>query len=288
LTPVRSRSRQLSHTRTQGFGPATNREAVGRGTSGKLAGKVALITGGSSGIGEAIALRFASEGAATAVVAGRNLRKAEAVADQIRQAGGIAAAFTADVTLPEQVARLIEEAQKALGPIDILVNSAGIHRFTPVGEPRTDDVDALLSINVKGTWLVVNAAVPGMIERRHGKIINLASVVGTIGSKGNAIYAATKAGVVLMTRSLAGDLAQHGINVNCIAPGNTETPLNLVMRNDPIFAPQLAARKARTPSGRTYSSPEDVTGIALLLASEDSRAMHGSCVVVDEGVSACL
>jgi 3-oxoacyl-[acyl-carrier protein] reductase len=285
---VRSRPPQASRTRAQGSEPAANGEAAGNGALGKLFGKVALITGGSSGIGEAIALRFASEGAATAVVASRNLSKAEAVAERISSAGGVAAAFMADVTLSEQVAQLIEEVQKELGPIDILVNSAGIHRFTPVGETRADDVDALLSINVKGTWLVVNAAVPGMIERRYGKIINLASVVGTIGSRGNAIYAATKAGVILMTRSLAGDLAQHGINVNCIAPGNTETPLNLAMRTDPIFAPQLAARKARTPSGRTYSPREDITGIALLLASEDSRAMHGSCVVVDEGVSACL
>jgi 3-oxoacyl-[acyl-carrier protein] reductase len=254
----------------------------------RLAGKVALVTGGSQGIGAAIAERLASEGARVAVLASSDSAKAKKVADTITMAGGKAEAFVANVVEPAQVTKLVKEVEAKLGPIDILVNSAGVYYATVVGETDEASYDRMVDTNLKGTWNTINALAPGMKTRKSGKIINIASVAGVMGIQTNAIYCATKAGIIMMTRALANELGPHGINVNCISPGNTETPINHEIRTNPSLKHFLEAMAARTPSGRVYSKPEEIAGIALMLASDDAKAMHGSNILIDEGFSAGL
>jgi 3-oxoacyl-[acyl-carrier protein] reductase len=254
----------------------------------KLANKVALVTGGSQGIGAAIAERLASEGARVAVLASSDIAKAQKIVDAIVKAGGKAQAFAANVVEVPQVAKLVKEVEAKLGPIDILVNSAGVYYATVAGETDEASYDRMVDINLKGTWNAINAIVPGMKARKSGKIVNISSVAGVMGIQTNAVYCATKAGIIMMTRALANELGPHGINVNCVSPGNTETPMNQEIRTNPSLKHFLDAMAARTPSGRVYSKPEEIAAIALLLASDDSKAMHGSNILIDEGFSAGL
>ena len=252
----------------------------------KLDQKIALITGGSQGIGEAIAARFACEGARVAVVASTSVDKAQRVAKEINGRHGSASAFVADVTKPREVSALFDRVEQQLGPVDILVNSAGLFLQTVAGQSDVGIIDRMIDTNLKGTWHMINRSVPSMRARKTGWIINIASVAGLLGVSTYSVYSATKAGIIMMTRALGAELARDGIHVNCIAPGNTATPMNEDIRTKPEFAPMLQAMAARTPSGRTYSDPEDMAGAALFLASDESRAMYGSCMVLDEGFMA--
>ncbi len=254
----------------------------------QLLNKVALVTGASSGIGKAIAERFASEGARVAVVASASVAKAQSVVDHITKNGGQAQAFAADVANVGQVVGLVKDVEDKLGPVDILVNSAGVFYPTPVGETDEARYDRIMDINLKGTWNTINTVAPGLKARKRGKIVNISSVAGVMGIGTYALYCASKAGVVMMTRALVGELAPHGINVNCISPGNTETPMNEEIRTNPALRHFLDAMAARTPSGRIYSTAEEIAGVALFLVSEDAKAMHGSNVLIDEGFSAGL
>ncbi len=255
---------------------------------GKLAGKVALITGGSSGIGEAVALRFAAEGAKVAVVASAQLAKAEDVVARIAKAGGTAHAFVADVRSAGAANDLVRKAKDAFGRIDILVNSAGVFYATPVGATAEADLDRMIDTNLKGTLHMINAVAPGMKEQQGGKIINLASVAGVVGVGQFSAYTATKAAIIMLTRSVAIELAKSGINVNAIAPGNTATPMNADIRTKPEMKPVYDFMASRTPSARVYSPPEEMAGAILFLASDDAKAMHGSTLLADEGVAAGL
>jgi NAD(P)-dependent dehydrogenase (short-subunit alcohol dehydrogenase family) len=249
-----------------------------------IPGKTALITGGSQGIGEAIARRLAEEGVAVGIVASSDLGKAEAVAGSIR--GASVLAFAADVRNPASVAALIGQATKTLGGIDILVNSAGVFYPTPAGGTEEADYDRMVDINLKGTWNAINAVAPQMKAQRRGWIVNLGSVVAAMGFGGYAVYCATKAGIVMMTRALAIELAPHGISVNCLSPGNTATPMNLDIRTRPELKPMLDAMASRTPSGVTHSSAEDMANIVAFMVSDGARAMHGANILADEGFSA--
>jgi len=168
------------------------------------------------------------------------------------------------------------------------VNCAGVFVPTPAGEHADAAVDRTIDINLKGTFNSIDAVVPHMKARHSGKIINIASVAGVMGIGGYAMYCATKAGIVMLTRALACELAPQGININAIAPGNTATPMNADIRSDAAFAPMLQAMAARTPSGRVYSTPAEMAAMAAFLASDEARAMHGSTVLMDEGFSAGL
>lgn len=252
---------------------------------GKLDGKVAFITGGSQGIGEQTALLFGREGAKVAVLASGSLAKAEAVAAKIRSAGGKASAHVADVRDTAAVARAVAEVVAAHGPIDILVNSAGVFPPTPAGATDEATYDNVMDINVKGTWNAICAVAPSMRARKTGWIVSVSSVLGAMALGNYAMYCASKAAVNMMTRSLSIEFGRDGVHVNAIAPGNTATPMNANLRTEPQYAGFVEAMGARTPSGRTYSKPEEMATAILYLACDDSKPVHGAVLTLDEGFS---
>jgi len=248
--------------------------------------KVVLVTGGSQGIGEAICRRFASEGASVAVVASNSLDKAKGVVEAIAAAGGSARAFVCDVTSVSAIAALVGDVIETLGRIDVLVNSAGVFYPTRIGETDEEMFDRMCDINLKGTFFTCNAVAPHMIERGSGTIINIGSTSGVVGRRDYIVYSATKAGVMHMTRAMAVALAPHGININAIAPGNTETPMNVHIRTEPEHAATRETIAGRTPSKRLFADPHEIAGAALFLASDDAKSMFGSVVIMDQGITA--
>ncbi|ALX16863.1 short-chain dehydrogenase [Burkholderia cepacia JBK9] len=252
----------------------------------KLKGKVALVTGGSQGIGEAVARALSQEGAIVAVVASSSVEKAVAVARTLGAAEGRAKGYAADVRDADAMTQLAKEIVADFGRIDILVNCAGVFVPTPIESDDKTNMNNTVDINVKGTWNAISAVVPEMKRNQYGKIVNIASVCGVMGFGSFAAYCATKAAVIMLTKTLVFELAPHGININAIGPGNTATPINEYIRKDPEYASVLKEIVDQTPSGNAYSSPEDIAQIALFLVSDAARAMHGSFVLADEGYSA--
>jgi NAD(P)-dependent dehydrogenase (short-subunit alcohol dehydrogenase family) len=252
----------------------------------RFANKVVLVTGGSQGIGEAICRRFAAEGAKVAVVASSSVEKAQRVADGIVGAGGEALPFRCDVTSVEQIQSLVDAVLASFGQIDVLVNSAGVFYPTRIGQTDEAMFDRMCDINLKGTFFMCNAVAPHMTERGSGKIINIGSTSGVVGRRDFVVYSATKAAVIHMTRALAVALAPHGININVISPGNTETPMNEGIRKNPENAGIRETIAERTPSKRLFADPNEIAGAALFLASDDAQSMFGSMVLMDQGITA--
>ena len=149
-------------------------------------------------------------------------------------------------------------------------------------------MDEMVDINLKGTWNMINAVAPQLKAAKKGKIVNVASVAGVTGFATFAIYCASKGGIIMMTRALACELGRQGIHVNCVAPGNTATPMNEDIRNKDEMAGMREYMASRTPSGRTFSEPSDIAGAVVFLLSDAANAMHGSCLLMDEGISAGL
>ena len=251
----------------------------------RLDGKVALVTGGTSGIGEAVCRRFVSDGATVAVVGSQDLAKAQAVANTL---GARAAAYVCDVRDPAALSALVAQVERELGPIDVLVNSAGVYYATPVGATAEADYDRMVDINLKGTFFAINAVVPGMKARRHGRILNISSVAAVMGIANYSLYCATKGAIAMMTRALARELAPYDIHINALAPGNTATPLNEALRTLPEHRDYMAGMKALTPSNRAFSPPEEMAALCAFLVSDEARAFHGSLLLADEGISSGL
>lgn len=252
----------------------------------KLTNQTALIFGGSSGIGHATALRLASEGATVAVVASGNLAKAQAVVDEIAAAGGRARAYTADVTRVDEIRKLVATVEQDLGGPHMMVYSAGVYYPTEIGATTEADFDRMADINLKGAYFAVDAVTPGMKQRGGGRIVLIASVAGIRGSSAYPLYAATKAAIVMLCKSLVGKLAPHGIQINAVAPGNTATPLNEKDRLGENAAQILAAKAAATPSGRVYSPPEEIAAAIHFLINGEIKAVHGATLLIDEGLYA--
>lgn len=247
----------------------------------ELEGKVALITGASSGIGAAVASCFAREGAAVALLA-RNTDRLAQTAASIISSGATAATFCADVTDAAAVAATVDATKARFGTIDILVNCAGIFSATPAGQANLAEANRMMAVNIGGVLIATEAVVPTMKQAGSGTIINIGSVAGVMTVAGYAVYCATKAAVLMLTRAHARELAPYGIRVNAVAPGNTATPMNEAMRSEPQFLEQITRA---TPSGRAYSSPADISEAVLFLASLRAAACHGAVLMADEGIS---
>ena len=246
----------------------------------KLQNKVAIVTGGSQGIGEAICRRFAREGAKVAVVNARNPKRGQEVAKAIAGEGGTARAYRCDVSKKAQVRDLVKKVAKDLGPVDIVVGNAGVMINKPVEDYSEKEWDLTLSVNLKGNFLLAQAVVPLMKKRKSGKIIFISSIAGTHAFPNALPYCASKGGVHMLTRALSAEIAKFGINVNSISPGNTATPLNQHLQDDPEFVKLMASY---TPTGRAYISTAEMAGAAVFLASDDASAVHGHDLVVDDG-----
>ena len=253
----------------------------------RLEGRAALVTGAGSGIGRAVALRFAAQGARVALLDKVDEAVLAAVTDEIGGSGGRALGLVADVTDAEAVDDAVARAAREIGPVDIAVNAAGIWYATPVTGTDAAAFARIVDTNLKGTFHVVRAVVPGMIEAGGGHIVNIASVAGVVGLAQSAAYAASKGGVILLTRSLGTELAGHGIHVNAVAPGNVRTPMNAWMRA-PENEDVVRRFERLNPSGRAFSEPEDIVNTVLFLSTADSAAFHGAVLVADEGLSASL
>lgn len=254
----------------------------------QLQGRVALVTGGGRGIGQAIALAFAAEGAKVAVTA-RTTAELEAVVATIRERGGEAVALTADMADRAAVLGLLGRAQEALGPVDILVNNAGIGSSA---DPRPfleyDDAfwDLSLAINLTAPYLLCKAVLPGMVARKWGRIINVASINSRIPSLHATAYVASKHGLLGLTRVLALEVAKDGVTVNAICPGPVHTLMNDkrvaydAQRRNVSFAEQ---ERSMTLQGRRIE-PDEIAPLAVYLASEDARMMTGQALNLDGGI----
>jgi NAD(P)-dependent dehydrogenase (short-subunit alcohol dehydrogenase family) len=246
-----------------------------------LHNKVAIITGGGSGIGEATALLFAAEGAQV-VVADIRLHAAHATATTITASGGTAVAVHADVTQAHDVQAMIQTAVHTYGGIDILFNNAGIGVQGNAVELSEEMWDRVMALNLTGVFLGCKYAIPEMIKRGGGSIINTASIMGLVGGSLSAVYPATKGGVVLLTKNAALDYAQHNIRVNCICPGHIETPLLQRLLDNPTQQEQLLRQY---PMGRLGQAREIAQGV-LFLASDEASFVTGSTLVLDGGYTA--
>lgn len=243
--------------------------------------KIAIVTGGGSGIGEASARRFASEGAAV-VVADVRGRKAEAVADDINSAGGHAISRKVDVSVAAEVEQLVSDCVTEFGGLDVLFSNAGTLRPGTAVELDVDDWDLVMAVNVRSVYLGAKYAVPHMIERGGGSIINTASISGLHGDGGAVVYAASKAAVINLTRALSTDHAPDGIRVNAICPGTIATPPVERMMVDPANL----EKNEQAHALRRLGEPEEIAAAALWLASNESSFVSGEHLVVDGGLRA--
>ena len=251
----------------------------------RLAGKVCLITGAGSGIGQASARLFAIEGA-NVIVADVDDRGARATAASIRKKGGAAVAEHVDVTDEQDTVALANKIAKRFKRIDVLFNNAGISGVGDVLETEPDLFDRVMRVNVRGVYLMSRAVVPHMIKQRSGSIINMSSCIAEIGLARRVSYAASKGAVLSMTKSMQVDLAQHGIRVNALLPGTILTPFVERYLKESYKDPEegfAAIRKRQLTSD--LGRPEDVASAALYLASDESRFVMASGLVVDGGVS---
>ena len=245
-----------------------------------LSGKSAIVTGSASGIGREIALTLAAEGASV-TVADRNLEGAEAVAGQITASGGTARAAQVDVTDSEQVDAAIEGAAAAYGSLDILVNVAGFGFNSPIVDMLEEDWDLVLGVNLKGQFLCARAAARRMIQQGSGgRIVNIASTAANNARYAGGAYCAAKAGVVQLTKVMALELGEHGITVNAVGPGFTETPATVESSDE--YRSNFLAQVPAGRSGRT----SDIANAVLFLASPSAEYVSGQAIYVDGGYSA--
>jgi glucose 1-dehydrogenase len=247
----------------------------------RLENKVAVVTGSSSGIGAAIALAFAREGAAVVVNYSRREDAAQKVLQQVEAAGGKGLVVGADVSDPKEVEAMVQQAVGTFGRLDIMVNNAGMERKMPFLQTPFEVWQETIAVNLTGAWLGCQAAAKQMAAQDEGgRIINVSSVHEDLAMPTNSPYCATKGGVRMLMRTLAVELAPHDITVNNIAPGAIDTPMDAPLKQDPDAMKELLAE---IPLGR-MGKPEEVANLALFLASDDSSYVTGSTLFVDGGM----
>ena len=245
----------------------------------RLKGRVAIVTGGAKGLGRAFALKLAEEGVRVMVVTRKDMVNLEKTVQQIKDLGGEAALFQADVARETDVLNMAEATNKTFGRIDILINNAAIYdgiKRKPFHEIDPDEWDLVMTVNVKVAFLAARAVFPYMKAQGYGKIINLSSEVFFTGSHGFAHYVASKGGIIGLTRALAIELGPHNICINCVAPGFTDTEASRGLADVTKYD------TSKTPL-RRLERPEDLTGAALFLASPESDFITGQTILVDGG-----
>ncbi|HKE08268.1 MAG TPA: SDR family NAD(P)-dependent oxidoreductase [Candidatus Acidoferrum sp.] len=251
----------------------------------RLMGKMAVITGGGTGIGQAIALAFAREGAKVAVV-GRRLEKLRETVQLLRQEGYDGVLLQCDVTHARETERAIEAAEDEFGKVNILVNNAGTLSVSTIESITEQEWDHVMATNVKGPFLMSRAVLPAMRRAGGGSIINIGSILGIAAIRDRAAYCASKGGVTMLTKAMALDHAEDHIRVNCLCPSIVESDMT-----QNLFAETEAGRKARDfrlstiPLGR-FGKPNDIAGLAVFFASDESSWMTGTVIPVDGGVTA--
>ena len=243
----------------------------------QLQSQIAVVTGAGRGIGRAIALKFAAEGADVACVS-RTQENSEKVAAEIRALGRKAWAFAVDVADAAAVSAAAEKILAECGRVDILVNNAGVTRDNLLMRMSEAEWDAVLNTNLKGAFLVTKAFSRALIKQRSGRIINVASVIGLIGNAGQSNYAASKAGLIGFTKSVARELASRGITANALAPGFIETDMTAVLKEE-----LRAGVLKQIPLG-SFGQPDDIAGAAVFLASPAARYITGQVLAVDGGM----
>ena len=240
-----------------------------------LTGRTALVTGASGGIGKAIALALAAQGARVAL-SGTRTEALEAVK---REIGGETIVLPCNLAEAEAVERLVPEAEAAMGKLDILVNNAGLTRDMLAMRMKDEEWAAVIEVNLTATFRLSRAAMRGMLKRRAGRIISITSIVGVMGNAGQANYAASKAGMIGLSKSLAKEVAARGVTVNCIAPGFIETPMTAALNDK-----QREAILANVPAGR-LGTPADVAAAAVYLASGEAAYVTGQTLHVNGGMA---
>jgi 2-hydroxycyclohexanecarboxyl-CoA dehydrogenase len=246
--------------------------------------QVVVVTGGGGGIGGATCRRFGAEGAKVAVF-DLNLDAAEAVAAAIRAEGGLAAAFRCDITQRASVDAALVAAEQQLGPVDVLVNNAGWDVFKPFTKTEPAQWDKLIAINLTGALHMHHAVLPGMASRKKGRIVNIASDAARVGSSGEAVYAACKGGLVAFSKTIAREHARHGITVNVVCPGPTDTALFADYKQGAGNPEKLMEAFTRSiPLGR-IGQPADLPGAILFFASDDAAYVTGQVLSVSGGLT---
>ena len=247
-------------------------------TSGAMQDKIAVVTGAASGIGRATAQALAAQGARV-VVADIAREAGEAAAAAMREQGLAAHFLEVDLTDADSTARFAQQVQTEFGPVDILVNAAGWGHTKPFWEGTPELWDKLVALNFVGPMRLTKALVPAMLERGHGSIVNIASDAGRVGSLGETVYSGAKGGLIAFTKSLARETARHGINVNCVCPGPTETPLLAA-----VPAGHLDAFRKAIPM-RRFARPEEIAHAVVFFAGDASRYISGQVLSVSGGLT---
>jgi 2-hydroxycyclohexanecarboxyl-CoA dehydrogenase len=251
----------------------------------QLVNKVALVTGGGNGIGSAIARRLALSGASVGIM-DRDEASARAIAAELEASGTATSIVVADISDNAAVIEGVNRIEAALGPIDILINNAGWDALKPFLDNDEAHRDLIIGINLKGPSNVTHAVLTKMVERARGRIVTISSDAGRVGSTGQAVYSACKAGMIALTKSTAREVARHGITLNVVAPGPTRTRMMAeALGGDDANAKHVLERMTRAVPMRRMGEPEDVAGIAVFLATDDASFITGQVISVSGGLT---